>query len=389
MCVWTTHAGYQHTYSAEHFDDVVAVPGAKLAARSAVLVLYEASCHPPFSWYDRDQHLLYLLHDYRSSHHHIWFSRDEHDTLERRYLTQDSPCLSAHYFKKGESILEATRIWPMIEVEVDLIEWFWWHLRTEIIIKNRFHETIKVIQDNIGEGPQLDSIEILPGLEASIPSYIGYLLKFMKTNYSILDAVLVTDNMTEVVFSKKRDVSIDLIKDKDREDYNFQAAWVWSHAERHLRNAKQPLVVHNYTQHGYLKLPMPTDLYVTLHKFYQDNRDRSFDEVFDHTNGVHQNVGTRPPHMVQLSDEMKQTINNVLQPQLEEWSKTKLHSTAIYGIREYHKGNVLANHVDRIETHVISVILQIDQDKGSGEDWTLEVIDYNSQRHQVKLLPGE
>ena len=53
-------------------------------------------------------------------------------------------------------------------------------------------------------------------------------------------------------------------------------------------------------------------------------------------------------------------------------------------------GNVLHNHVDRVNTHVISVILQIDQDLGSENvDWLLEVIEYTGERNHIKLLPGE
>ena len=58
---------------------------------------------------------------------------------------------------------------------------------------------------------------------------------------------------------------------------------------------------------------------------------------------------------------------------------------------EYYTGNVLKNHVDRINTHAISVILQIGQELGEvGEDWELEVIPwYTGDRNHVLLKPGE
>ena len=58
---------------------------------------------------------------------------------------------------------------------------------------------------------------------------------------------------------------------------------------------------------------------------------------------------------------------------MEEWSGLDLEMTAFYGVREYYGGNVLQNHVDRLDTHVISAIIQIDKDLGEEEDWLLEV----------------
>ena len=50
----------------------------------------------------------------------------------------------------------------------------------------------------------------------------------------------------------------------------------------------------------------------------------------------------------------------------------RLLGTSVYGIRRYNTGSWLATHLDRIDTHVISVILQIDQDV--DQDWPLFLI---------------
>ena len=93
--------------------------------------------------------------------------------------------------------------------------------------------------------------------------------------------------------------------------------------------------------------------------------------------------------MVELSGGVKQLVQKALLEQMQEWCNCVLEETAFYGIREYYKGNVLRMHVDRIETHVISSILQIDQDLGQSTDWFLEVIDFNGQRQNITLHPGE
>lgn len=46
---------------------------------------------------------------------------------------------------------------------------------------------------------------------------------------------------------------------------------------------------------------------------------------------------------------------------MEEWVGVPLKSTACYGVRLYYRGSVLANHVDRIDTHVVSAIINVAQ----------------------------
>ena len=50
---------------------------------------------------------------------------------------------------------------------------------------------------------------------------------------------------------------------------------------------------------------------------------------------------------------------NFIQPLVEEWTGIPLEFTALYGIREYYRGSELRKHVDRVSTHVYSVIIQV------------------------------
>ena len=87
--------------------------------------------------------------------------------------------------------------------------------------------------------------------------------------------------------------------------------------------------------------------------------------------------------------ERDRIANDVIRPILQEWSgESSLELTAFYGIREYEAGAVLRNHVDRIDTHVYSAILQIGQ-TGIEQDWPLEVIGFDGKRYLVTLKPGE
>ena len=69
------------------------------------------------------------------------------------------------------------------------------------------------------------------------------------------------------------------------------------------------------------------------------------------------------------------TIEFQLQKIMEGWTNVKLNNNCItYGIRRYTRGAVLLQHVDRIPSHIISAILQIDQKV--DEDWPLTLVDH-------------
>ena len=48
-----------------------------------------------------------------------------------------------------------------------------------------------------------------------------------------------------------------------------------------------------------------------------------------------------------------------LQGILENWTGIPLEPSRVYGIRRYKEGAWLMMHTDRIETHVVSAILQV------------------------------
>jgi prolyl 4-hydroxylase len=61
--------------------------------------------------------------------------------------------------------------------------------------------------------------------------------------------------------------------------------------------------------------------------------------------------------------------------------------TAVYGIREYQRSAVLDMHIDRMETHIISAILNVAQQV--EKDWPLVIHDHFGRRYAVMLKPGE
>ena len=96
---------------------------------------------------------------------------------------------------------------------------------------------------------------------------------------------------------------------------------------------------------------------------------------------------TKASSLIDLSDGLRTEIHNALKLMMEQWCGKELLPTYVYGIRVYHRGAVLKCHQDRLETHIISAIINIDQQV--DEDWPLVIDDNYYRRHQVLLKPGE
>ena len=96
---------------------------------------------------------------------------------------------------------------------------------------------------------------------------------------------------------------------------------------------------------------------------------------------------TKSSSLVDLSTDLREEIHGALKLLMEQWCGKELLPTYVYGIRVYHRGAVLKCHQDRLETHIISAIINIDQQV--DQDWPLVIDDNYYRRHQVILKPGE
>merc|ERR1719402_798262 len=92
--------------------------------------------------------------------------------------------------------------------------------------------------------------------------------------------------------------------------------------------------------------------------------------------------------MIVLNDTTQEVIFKTLGPLVEKWSGgVKLNPTSVYGIRRYTNNSWMLGHVDKAESHIISVILNVAQDV--DEDWPLYIKDHRGRGRQVLLQPGE
>ena len=73
---------------------------------------------------------------------------------------------------------------------------------------------------------------------------------------------------------------------------------------------------------------------------------------------------------------------------VEAWAGVELEQTDLYGIRQYEAGARLLTHVDRINTHAASLIVNIAQGNLT-RPWTVEVYDHADRLHEVAMQPGD
>jgi prolyl 4-hydroxylase len=149
--------------------------------------------------------------------------------------------------------------------------------------------------------------------------------------------------------------------------------------------------VPNYTKMGIKLSELPPKLFKEIDTFYEKNRQSSQDEVVEgdfivsSTKG--QNKRKTSSVLIDLSPKLREKIHDAMKPMMENWCGKKLKPTFVYGIREYQDKAILKSHRDRVETHIISAILNVAQEV--DEDWPLIIDDNYYRSHRVMLKPGQ
>jgi prolyl 4-hydroxylase len=143
-----------------------------------------------------------------------------------------------------------------------------------------------------------------------------------------------------------------------------------------------------FTREGFVKTRMPADLMHDVSAFYAAQRPVSVPEQSDAIGTYIRTPDKRQPsRMIELDATLRARVSIALHPLLESWVRKPLKMTAVYGIREYQNGAILDMHIDRMETHIVSAILNIAQEVTT--DWPLVIHDHFGRRHSVLLQPGE
>ena len=162
--------------------------------------------------------------------------------------------------------------------------------------------------------------------------------------------------------------------------------WFRSKGEGEMYVKSEAERLPNYTSTGFKKETLNIELFEKIKAFYDEYKKNSEVEIVE--GFIHTSQDQQPAsRLVNLSERLKQEIHMDLQPLLEDWSNTRLDPTFVYGIRIYARDAILKEHRDREQTHIVSAIINVDQEVAT--DWPLIIEDHHYRKHRIILNPGE
>jgi len=131
-----------------------------------------------------------------------------------------------------------------------------------------------------------------------------------------------------------------------------------------------------------------TSKLMDLVEWYEEHFSESEREFIP---GGYTNANTVPIDLVTLDKHknMKELVKQEMEDVLQWWTGMLLQHTATYGVRRYHRGSMLIDHVDRFETHLASGVLQLHQVVDNDGGWPLELLLPSGTVAEVYVQPGQ
>lgn len=147
------------------------------------------------------------------------------------------------------------------------------------------------------------------------------------------------------------------------------------------------LVSRTFSPLAFQKGQLPRDVFAYMGAFYYNNRNNACREEWK-GRGVFVNWWETGVYFIQIPWRMKQMLQIRLLELVEAWAGVKVEQTVMYGLRKYTEGARLLTHVDRRNTHAVSLIVNIAQGNLT-EPWPVEVQDHMDRMHEVIMEPGD
>jgi prolyl 4-hydroxylase len=140
-----------------------------------------------------------------------------------------------------------------------------------------------------------------------------------------------------------------------------------------------------YTGLGVLPLTLPKELSAALTKQFLE-----IEEELEEDSGAVFDFNERAPTLSVLEGTPAElAVREWIKSKLEQWSNTKdLSTTSIYGARSYYRGSTLIFHVDRVESHPLSCVINVHHEN-LEEPWLLHVVPHGSNEVYAVDLTGE
>jgi len=167
--------------------------------------------------------------------------------------------------------------------------------------------------------------------------------------------------------------------------YQEQGRWLQvregTTTNTHMRNAYLTQAFPAFTKSGFKAMKVPEEFMSWLKDFMKRNENKKRTENWP-AESTQVSFHETPTDFIDLDmvmAEKNRMANKYVKPLVEEWSRSEnLELTAFYGVRFYNEGSFLRGHVDRIDSHVLSVTITAEKGK-SNKPWPLQVVDWKGQ----------
>lgn len=383
-------------YTGRHWNDLMTATTGRgqTANRPGFLVLYKPQCEKPIVQSENlveaqlppQQFIAFGKYDTKTTPKHVWYAHDDADNLTARY--QPRECPEYLFFPQNGNLRRPERYDRKSGVRV--LDWVWSKVAGRFTIRNERSKAIMV--DIRGHKPSGFTVE--PGQEIGFSSYVSFVVLVNEpfSGSFVYGTVLKADTKTIIIreqmqMGQEREHWYKHQLERIRHENNKVRDWRWALAQIYLASFKQPVLLPTFSSSGYRVRQIPRNLYDEVNRYYRDNIRNRQPEQLELEPAVNQNDAKTT--MVHLDQDMSERIAEVVKPMMEEWIGEELELTRMYGIREYHRGNIVRPHVARVGTQVSSVIMVIGKDLDGQPDWDFEVLMYDGKRKNINLNPGQ
>eukprot|EP00494_Astrolonche_serrata_P023190 UN23448 len=246
--------------------------------------------------------------------------------------------------------------------EQDYHDWLWSKFSVVITFTNKANNSVRLTSkethtDELIEVGQTFMLETFASDEIKVNYRTVYIIPHFEDDHS-MEFTLINEGENIVIQESEQLYRPDQVSD-----------WDGLLATRHQftsftesSNFHIPPNLPSFTPSGYKLIQMPDDVHDPLIEWYESHvakkRNESFFPGYTIINSY-----TKYPSFIDLPQSKAwKIIGPFIQGLISEWSgipANDLELTSFYGIREYHEGHFLRPHVDRSETHVLSVILHL------------------------------
>lgn len=153
-------------------------------------------------------------------------------------------------------------------------------------------------------------------------------------------------------------------------DYQAAMDGTW-----HDNLMRKSMVHKSFSSHGFATSSVPRSVWASMLTYHHNNRHAFIKEEWNPWSpSLSSNFWQAPSYIIPIPPSIKEHWAAGLHPHIDAWTGGEVETefTALYGMRIYTEGAVLFPHVDKLQTHVLSLVVNVEQ-QGMRSPWPIEL----------------